>query len=189
MIRIGRPSISEQRRIEIGRALQTCMVRNGSYEATTIKEIAQEAGIATGLVHHFFVSKEEILMLMADNALLDIANRLEDLLHTSDPAERREKLAELLGDRAQDRFIMMLYSMSLSLPEIRDLILSRQHDLENDLCRRLSRSSRFTGDPKATAYELMFLLESAVLQSTLEERSEAEELLARRLAEAFPEGE
>ncbi len=183
---MGRPSISEQRRIEIGRALQACMVRKGSYEATSVKDIAQEAGIATGLVHHFFTSKDEILLLMADNALLDISNRLEDLLHTSSHDDRRQKLHELLHDQAQDRFLMMLCSLSLSMPEIRELILMRLRELENALTRRLSRSAHFTGDPNAAAFELTFLLASAVLQSALEEREESEALLSQRLEEVFP---
>ena len=110
---MGRPSISEQRRIEIGRALQTCMIRNGSYESTSVKDIAQQAGIATGLVHHYFTSKDEILLLMADNALLDVSNVLEDILHTRQGAARREKLHELLADNSQSRFILLLYTLCL----------------------------------------------------------------------------
>ena len=112
---MGRPSISEQRRIEIGRALQVCMVKNGSYEATSVKDIAQEAGIATGLVHHYFTSKDEILLLMADNSLLSVANLLDDLLHTREPAERAAKVHELLADRNQNRFMLTIYSLSLSM--------------------------------------------------------------------------
>ena len=76
---MGRPSMSEQRRIEIGRALQTCMIRNGSYEITSVKDIAQEAGVATSLVHHYFTNKDEILSMMADMELMAIANLMEDV--------------------------------------------------------------------------------------------------------------
>ena len=40
---MGRPSLAEQRRVEICRALQSCVIRNGSYEMTSVKDIAQEA--------------------------------------------------------------------------------------------------------------------------------------------------
>ena len=39
---MGRPSLAEQRRVEICRALQSCVIRNGSYEMTSVKDIAQE---------------------------------------------------------------------------------------------------------------------------------------------------
>ena len=186
---MGRPSISEQRRIEIGRALQTCMIRNGSYESTSVKDIAQQAGIATGLVHHYFTSKDEILLLMADNALLDVSNVLEDILHTRQGAARREKLHELLADNSQSRFILMLYTLSLSMPEIKERILARHKELEEALAARLRSSRTFAGDPEETAYELMFLLESAVIQSAVAQTPSMEGLLARVLQSAFPAAE
>lgn len=183
---MGRPSISEQRRIEIGRALQTCMVRNGSYESTSVKDIAQQAGIATGLVHHYFTSKDEILLLMADTALLEVSNTLEDLLHTRDSAMRAQRLHELLSNESQSRFILMLYTLSLSMPEIKELILARHKELEDSLAARLRRRRSFNGDPQATAYELMFLLENAVTQSSLVESPTLEAMLSRELQNAFP---
>lgn len=183
---MGRPSISEQRRIEIGRALQNCMIKNGSYEATSVKDIAQEAGVATGLVHHYFNSKHEILLLMADLSLLSAANLLEDLLHLRSREDRREKLHELLGDEDQNRFILMLYTLSLSMPEIRELILRRRAELQQTLTARLQRSRSFTGDAAEKAYELMFLLESAVTQSAVADEPPMAEMLARALEAAFP---
>lgn len=183
---MGRPSISEQRRIEIGRALQTCMVRNGSYESTSVKDIAQEAGIATGLIHHYFTNKDEILLLMADASLLAVSNLLEDLLHTRQEDLRREKLHELLTDENQSRFVLTLYSLALSMPEIRELILARRTELRESLTARLRRSQNFTGSPEEMAYRLVFLLESAVAQSALEASHMMEELLLRVLGEAFP---
>ena len=183
---MGRPSISEQRRIEIGRALQTCVVRNGSYESTSVKDIAQEAGIATGLIHHYFTNKDEILLLMADASLLSVFNLLEDLLHTRQDTPRREKLHELLSDENQSRFVLTLSHLSLSMPEIRDLILARREELRESLTARLRRSQAFSGNPEETAYRLVFLLESAVAQAALESSPLLEELLLQALQEAFP---
>ena len=53
---MGRPSLAEQRRVEICRALQSCVIRNGSYEMTSVKDIAQEAGMAAGMLHLYFES-------------------------------------------------------------------------------------------------------------------------------------
>lgn len=186
---MGRPSIFEQRRIEIGRALQACMVKNGSYESTSVKEIAKQAGLAAGLIHHYFTSKDEILLLMAENSLLAVSNLLDDLLHARSAAERAEKLHELLSDEDQNRFMLMLYTLSLSMPEIKEMILSNHKELKESLSNRLGRRETFTGDPEEVACELAFLLESSVLKSALSESSSLEALLARALQNAFPVAE
>ena len=172
--------------MEIGRALQACVVRNGSYEATSVKDIAQEAGVATGLIHHYFTNKDEILFLMADSVLLELSNILEELLHARSREARRSLLHELLSDEKRSRFILMLYSLALSMPEIRQQVLGRRRELEETLAGRLRRSKAFTGDPETYACRIAFLLESAVAQTALERRSYMEDLLAEALDGAFP---
>lgn len=71
---MGRPSLAEQRRVEICRALQSCVIRNGSYEMTSVKDIAQEAGMAAGMLHHYFESKDDILLVTAEMVLLELQN-------------------------------------------------------------------------------------------------------------------
>ena len=95
---MGRPSLAEQRRVEICRALQSCVIRNGSYEMTSVKDIAQEAGMAAGMLHHYFESKDDILQVTAEMVLLELQNHLSDLLRIKDAAEREKMLEELLGD-------------------------------------------------------------------------------------------
>ncbi|CAN5284771.1 TetR/AcrR family transcriptional regulator [soil metagenome] len=52
---------TEQRRIEIVNALLVVMAEHG-YEKATIQLIAQEAGLAPGLLHYHFKTKAEILL-------------------------------------------------------------------------------------------------------------------------------
>ncbi len=87
---MGRPSLAEQRRVEICRALQSCVIRNGSYEMTSVKDIAQEAGMAAGMLHHYFESKDDILQVTAEMVLLELQNHLSDLLRIKDAAEREK---------------------------------------------------------------------------------------------------
>lgn len=183
---MGRPSLAEQRRIEICRALQSCMVQKGSYEITSVKDIAQQAGMAAGMIHHYFVNKDEMLYTTADMVLLAVQNVLDELLHTKDAAGRVQKLHELLEDQEQNRFLLMIYSLSLSMPPIKELILAKRQELEEALSSRLRRRSSFAGDAEARAEELMFLLESAIAQSALSEQNAAIRLLTVALEETFP---
>ena len=183
---MGRPSMSEQRRIEIGRALQTCMIRSGSYQTTTVKDIAQEAGVATGLVHHYFTNKDEILHMMADNALLEVANVLEDVLRIRQGTERRAHLHQLLADASRSRFLLQLYALSLSMTEIRELVLAHRLELAQSLAARLQRRGCAEDAARRMADELVFLLESAVLQSAIAPSDAEEHLLAAAVDRAFP---
>ena len=121
---MGRPSLAEQRRVEICRALQSCVIRNGSYEMTSVKDIAQEAGMAAGMLHHYFESKDDILLVTAEMVLLELQNHLSDLLRIKDAAEREKMLEELLGDNEQNRFYIMLQAMALAMPTVKKLAQS-----------------------------------------------------------------
>ena len=60
----GRAAISRRRRAEIVRAAATVLGRQGSAD-TSMKEIAREAGVAPGLLHYYFESKDELLLAVA----------------------------------------------------------------------------------------------------------------------------
>lgn len=61
---MARPSNTDARRQEITRALATVMSTHG-YEGASIPLIAAAAGLAPGLVHYHFKTKEEILVALA----------------------------------------------------------------------------------------------------------------------------
>lgn len=159
---MGRPSLAEQRRVEICRALQSCVIRNGSYEMTSVKDIAQEAGMAAGMLHHYFESKDDILLVTAEMVLLELQNHLSDLLRIKDAAEREKMLEELLGDNEQNRFYIMLQAMALAMPAVNELLLGKQEEMRDILAERLEFRGSDPEKAKADADRMTFLLCSAV---------------------------
>jgi len=69
---MARPSNTAERRAQIVEALIRVMAKNG-YDGASVSAVAEEAGLAAGLVHYHFEGKREIL-LAAVNAL---SGRLE----------------------------------------------------------------------------------------------------------------
>ena len=126
--------------MEICRALQSCVIRNGSYEMTSVKDIAQEAGMAAGMLHHYFESKDDILLVTAEMVLLELQNHLSDLLRIKDAAEREKMLEELLGDNEQNRFYIMLQAMALAMPAVNELLLGKQEEMRDILAERAYRA-------------------------------------------------
>ena len=171
---MGRPSLAEQRRVEICRALQSCVIRNGSYEMTSVKDIAQEAGMAAGMLHHYFESKDDILLVTAEMVLLELQNHLSDLLRIKDAAEREKMLEELLGDNEQNRFYIMLQA--------------KQEEMRDILAERLEFRGSDPEKAKADADRMTFLLCSALTTPKGVQSAAARQMTADTLQELFPLG-
>ena len=181
---MGRPSLAEQRRVEICRALQSCVIRNGSYEMTSVKDIAQEAGMAAGMLHHYFESKDDILLVTAEMVLLELQNHLSELLRIKDAAEREKMLEELLGDNEQNRFYIMLQAM----PAVNELLLGKQEEMRDILAERLEFRGSDPEKAKADADRMTFLLCSALTTPKGVQSAAARQMTADTLQELFPLG-
>lgn len=57
---MGRPNLREKRRAEITSAFSRVLAQRG-YAGATIVAVAEEAGVAPGLIHHHFADKADLL--------------------------------------------------------------------------------------------------------------------------------
>jgi TetR/AcrR family transcriptional repressor of bet genes len=62
---MGRPSNTRERRAQIVDGLLTVMAEHG-YAAASVAAVAEAAGLAPGLVHYHFDTKQEILLALVD---------------------------------------------------------------------------------------------------------------------------
>jgi TetR/AcrR family transcriptional repressor of bet genes len=85
---MGRPSNTEQRKQEIVNALLRVMAERG-YEKASIQAIAKEAGLAPGLIHYHFKTKQEILLGLVNWIASSAIERLEKMeTEVSDPWDK-----------------------------------------------------------------------------------------------------
>ena len=96
------------RRRQIIDATRRCLLRKGFYRVT-IQDIAREAGVSTGIPHHYFGSREEILMA----TLYDTANRVRDWV--------ADEMAR--GASARQCLELMIRAQSPEHAQVRDLWL------------------------------------------------------------------
>jgi AcrR family transcriptional regulator len=113
------------RRSQIVRAAAAVLGRQG-YAETSLKDVAREAGVAPGLLHYYFESKEELLLevvvvterqMIADwKAVVEaVEDPLERIVTGLDHAEARcSEQPEFF------RLLLDLYTVSLSSPALRD---------------------------------------------------------------------
>jgi len=112
------------RRSQIVSAAATVLGRRG-YGATSLKDIAREAGVAPGLLHYYFESKEELLVEVV--AILErrtIAEWKDASATVEDPLERIVAAIDHAEARCTEqpemfRLLLDLYTASLSSPVLR----------------------------------------------------------------------
>ncbi|TAL13412.1 MAG: TetR/AcrR family transcriptional regulator [Aquabacterium sp.] len=91
---MARTPNTEARRAEITRALLTVIAQHG-YERATIQSIAAQAGLAPGLIHYHFKSKQEILVSLIEMMAGVARARYERILgDVTDPGLRLDAYLE-----------------------------------------------------------------------------------------------
>jgi TetR/AcrR family transcriptional regulator, fatty acid metabolism regulator protein len=91
------PAVSqEEKRRQILEAAVRAFARKG-YHACRVGEIAEEAGVAYGLVYHYFGSKEEVLQTIFRDTWTQMLARISEMEAEGDPArEQVRKVTALL---------------------------------------------------------------------------------------------
>ena len=115
---MGRRSLREERRVELARAFVRVLGTHGRGGAT-IAALAAEAGVAPGLVHHFFADKSELLGVVVDQLLADFHARADAM--PGDPLDAYADAALGLGERSDvvaARAWVGLFADALAAPEL-----------------------------------------------------------------------
>jgi TetR/AcrR family transcriptional repressor of bet genes len=95
---MGRPSLRDERRAQLVAAFARVLARAG-FAGATIAAVAEEAGLAPGLVHHYFTDKQELLAVLV-RELMDRFRRRARALDTGDPLDAYLTAALALGETA-----------------------------------------------------------------------------------------
>lgn len=111
------------RRAQILDAARAVLGRQG-YAATSTKDIAREAGVAPGLLHYYFDSKEEILIEVVEGLVREIAaSHREAVQSVDDPLEAVANAMDFAAARCTGpgfcRLLLDAYSLALSNESVR----------------------------------------------------------------------
>ena len=109
----------EKRRLILDAAVRT-FARNG-YHATRVGDIAEEAGVAYGLVYHYFSSKEDVLESIFRETWAELLAAIRDVEETEEAAteQLRQVTAILLRSwRRQPDLVRVLVREVARSPEV-----------------------------------------------------------------------
>jgi len=133
---VSPPTATGQERAEqIIEAATTVMARQG-YTNTSMKDIATEAGVAQGLIHYYFKSKEDLLVAVVrrlnQQLLADVSQAMAEA--GSDPlaqiAASLEKTRELGTDRPETtRLFLDLAVLSLNNEVLRQEVATNYSEI------------------------------------------------------------
>jgi AcrR family transcriptional regulator len=97
------------------------------YEATSIKAVAQAAGVAPGLIHYYFASKEELLAAVVEDAAERYAEEMRQLRESLPPARAlaaaiaaRKRRVKSEPDR--ERLRVELFALGVRHPALRPAV-------------------------------------------------------------------
>lgn len=141
------------------------------YAHTSIRKIASEAGIATGLMYHYFDSKERLLRAVFDQCMAVLAESFAQAMDHPEPAQRLTRLLHAIFDTlAADVDFWALFYMMRTQPAVMALLgddfrlwTRRLRDLISADLAALGRA-----DAEIEAYLLYSLIEGTIQQYLLE---------------------
>jgi AcrR family transcriptional regulator len=140
--------IREEQRTHILEAARRIFARKGI--DATMDDIATEAAVSHGLAYRYFISKDEILSTLAEQAFRATPMTFTHVLGTSmTPGERLNKIvSELVESRRYPEFYQLFDHMrnSEATPEdLRELVHQRSHALRG-VIRQLIVEGQATGE-------------------------------------------
>lgn len=174
------PEHLSARRRQILAAAHRCFARHGPH-ATTMQEIADEAGISAGAIYRYFDAKEVLI-----EALADWGRELkEETLAGLEPGGGAEALARVMGEmlrplevdspetEATLRLDIRLWAEALDQPRIRRLFREQMGAIKDPIAgflRAERKEGRVRGhvDPEAVADVVFALLAGLELQKAFD---------------------
>jgi AcrR family transcriptional regulator len=146
--RSARPRAAKPRgdmRARIVEAAREILARDG-YEKASIREIAKQAGVARGLLHYYFETKEELLVAVAQAAAGDFGRKMAELRERVGGPElggaafdlHRDRVA---GDPSWYRLRYDLFALALHKPAFRDEVAQLLRDARAGITAGLVRSN------------------------------------------------
>ena len=166
--------IRDTRRKEIIAAALDLFSRKG-YRGTTMPDIAQAAGISTGLIYYIFPGKEDILLACCEDTATITREVLKRAREIADPLERFDTIVRELytiTDNTSKQLIILYRDISWLQRESRQRILDPMKRLDDYLVALFEEGQRagiFTKDipqPRVLAANVQSLGHQWALQKT-----------------------
>ncbi|MFW7378181.1 MAG: TetR/AcrR family transcriptional regulator [Oligoflexus sp.] len=87
---MSKPDVAAERKDQIVRATVECITKHG-YHNFSMQDVARTAGVSKGIIHYYFLNKDDLMMSVLDRVAGDIEGViLQDMQAISDPVKKLE---------------------------------------------------------------------------------------------------
>ena len=165
------------RRAQILRAARTCIVALG-YERVTVRDVAEQAGVSTGMIVHYFGDKDTLLEAALLDKVQDTGIAFRAALTGAQTAwEQLERLIVASvpeTEEVRDEWRLWLtFWGEVTRNERLRAVSERQHRRWTRFLSRIIAEGIASGefapvDPHATATQLAALIDGLAIQATLQ---------------------
>lgn len=127
--------LREASRKRILESALTLFARFG-YERTSVRMIAEAAGVSQGLMYNYFVSKEDLLRAIFQRSMEDVQQALASARETDNPAQKLERLIRSSFELVQQHmpFWKLSYSVRMQPAVLAGLAEELQAWMESIRC-------------------------------------------------------
>jgi AcrR family transcriptional regulator len=180
-------------RARILQAAFTVLSRQG-YENTSVKDIAEEAGVAQGLVHYHYKSKQQLVLAVLEFVCQKVELGVEDEAGALEAfAQTKQMLKE---SRATNSLYVQLIGISLHDPVIgggvRDFIRSERTGIEEKARQVLAARGSDTAAARGVAAVVWAAILGIMIQNLVDPDFDTDEavdtLAAMALTATYPGG-
>ena len=158
------------------------------FERTTVKQLAQAAGMSPGLVYHYFRGKDDVLRAIFQESVQQVQAAFAQAESVQDPAERIERLvrASLGGVREHQRFWRLFNGMRLHSRYV-ELISGNGMQWTATIRETMERFFRTAGaaEPAVEAALLFALIDGVTQHFVFEPGRYPLEAMAERIAQTY----
>lgn len=95
---MSKADVAAERKDQIVRATVDCIAKHG-YHNFSMQDVARTAGVSKGIIHYYFLNKDELMMSVLDRVAGDIERVLQaDMASISDPVRKLEIFIDVCFD-------------------------------------------------------------------------------------------
>lgn len=85
---MSKPDVTAERKDQIVRATVECITKHG-YHNFSMQDVARTAGVSKGIIHYYFLNKDDLMMSVLDRVAGDIEKVLgKEMQAIKDPVEK-----------------------------------------------------------------------------------------------------
>lgn len=85
---MSKPDVTAERKDQIVRATVECITKHG-YHNFSMQDVARTAGVSKGIIHYYFLNKDDLMMSVLDRVAGDIERvLLAEMEKAKDPVEK-----------------------------------------------------------------------------------------------------